>query len=289
MQFQNISLFSEAFGNKNFPAILLNAGAGNQAITWPEEFCKALAANGYFVIRYDYRDTGLSSQINYDENPYTVMDLAKDTINILKKYDLKKAHYVGYSMGGQIAQFIAAFQPEYVTSLILIGTSTDFKPGFNAFEGIYEKHGLSLPNPDYIKWATRKVDFANQSLEEKINDYISTWRYLDGSPHNFDQNFFKQQGIETFTRTKLQEPYLNHAKAMKSSFELHQKAPQHIKTPTLIIQGAKDPVFGVDHGTDLHSKIKNSKLTVLDNFAHAISPQNFDRIVHIVDDFIKNS
>ncbi|MBS0185007.1 MAG: alpha/beta hydrolase [Proteobacteria bacterium] len=285
---QKITLFSEAFGNKNHPAILLNAGAGSQSIVWADVFCKKLAEKRYFVIRYDYRDTGLSSQVQDEITPYTIHDLAKDALNILKKYHIQKGHIVGFSMGGQIAQFLGAYYPDHVLSLILIGTSTDFKPGFDAFEGKFKNEGLSPPNQNYVTWATRQVDLDAQTLDEKVEDYIKTWRYLDGNSPRFNKDYYRNEGIRNYTRTKLHKPYLKHARAMKSSFKDHKKAPSLIKSPTLILQGAQDPVFGIDHGKKLNSQIKNSTLLIWDDFAHAISPQNFDRIIEEIDRFIKS-
>lgn len=283
------TLFSETFGDRHHPAILLNAGAGNQSITWPDVFCQKLSEKGYFVIRYDYRDTGLSSAIDYDTHPYTVMDLAQDSLRILKQYHIKKAHFVGYSMGGELAQLVGAYYPRYAKSIILLATSTDFQPGFNAFAGKFSTQGLSAPHPDYVKWATRSVDSSQQTFDQKVQDYVITWKMLDGSPKNFAEDFFKTQGRLSYTRTRLQQPYLNHAKAMKATFALHHAAPALIRIPTLIIQGAKDPIFSPDHGRDLAHKIQHSKLIVWDDFAHAISPQNFDRIIDTMDQFIRET
>ncbi len=288
IEHQEVFLFSETFGDKNNPAILLNAGAGSQSIVWADEFCQKLSEKGYFVIRYDYRDTGLSPQVDDEKNPYNIRDLAQDALNILKKYNIQKAHFVGFSMGGQIAQFIGAYFPEDVLSLILIGTSTDFRPGFEAFEGKFKNEGLSPPHPNYVAWATRKVDLEAQTLDEKVDDYVNTWRRLDGNSPKFREDYYRQEGLRNYTRTKLQMPYLKHAKAMRASFGTHEKAPALIKVPTLIIQGAQDPVFGIDHGKSLNTQIKNSTLMIWEGFGHAISPQNFDRLIDAIDTFLKS-
>lgn len=276
-------------GIKKNPAILLNAGAGDQSIFWSDTFCRKLSEKGYFVIRYDYRDAGLSSQIDYEKNPYTILDLVKDALSVLRKYKVNKAYFMGFSMGGQVAQFAGAYYPEYVQGLILLGTSTNFKPGFDAFEGKITSEGLSQPDSAYIKWATRKVDFESQSLEERVKDYIEKWRRLNGFPQDFKEDYYRQEGIKNYTRTSLYSSYLNHAKAMKESFEEHAKAPSLIKAQTLIIQGKEDPVFGIDHGEALKAQIKNSELVIWEDFGHALCPQNFDRIIHKIDEFIKGS
>jgi pimeloyl-ACP methyl ester carboxylesterase len=280
-------IFSETFGKKDHPAVLLNAGAGNQSIIWPARFCKDLAAKGYFVIRYDYRDTGLSDEIDYEKNPYNALDLAKDALTILKKYDIKKATFVGYSMGGQVSLVAAAHFPASVQNVILIASSSNFKPGFEALEGKLVTEKPSPPHPDYVKFIHSMPDFSKLSLEQKVDVYVDMWRSLDGNPENFDEEFAREQAREGYARTKLQNPYAVHSRSMKASYELHREAPALVKAPTLIIQGDKDPVFPVDHGEDLREKIKNSQLLVLKNFGHAISPRNFGRLVEAIDSFIR--
>lgn len=287
-QVEVVKIFSETFGDSTKQAILLNAGAGMQAIEWPSEFCQKLADKGYFVIRYDYRDTGLSSAIDFEKTPYSVMSLVYDTHTVLDKYSVVKAHYVGFSMGGQLAQLAGGFHPRRVKSLVLLGTSTDFLPGFDAFEGKYSDKGLSPPNKDYVDFINSLKSDGVQTEEQKVEEYVKKWRMLDGSPVDFDEEFFRKQAVETFSRTELHQPYVNHSKAMKLSFESHELAPGLIKLPTLIIQGKIDPVFPPDHGKDLSQKIAGSKLVILDSFAHAISPRNFDRLVDEMDEFFKN-
>lgn len=281
-------IYSETFGDNRKPAIILNAGAGNQAITWPDEFCKQLEARGYFVIRYDYRDCGLSSAVDFSKHPYNTLDLAEDAIDILARYKVKQAHFVGFSMGGQVAQFVAAYKAASALSIVLIGTSIDFKPGFDAFAGVDHLTGLSAPNKDYIAWATRELPDLPQNLDEKIKDYVTTWRLLDGNSKDYDADFFAAQAKQVYSRSKLQTPYINHSQAMQASFKLHADVAAKIKVPTLIIHGKQDPVFPPDHAYAMHKAIKNSKLLLWDNFAHAISPQNFTRLVDAIDEFIKS-
>ncbi|MBS0185417.1 MAG: alpha/beta hydrolase [Proteobacteria bacterium] len=279
-------IFSETFGETHNPAILLNAGAGNQLIIWPERFCKDLAAKGYFVIRYDYRDTGLSAHVP-NEEPYTVLDLAQDAIEILKKYHLEKATFVGFSMGGQLAQFVGAYFPQYAENLILIATSTDFKSGFDALMGnLSEGGGLSTPKPEYLAFLAEAWDFSEFTLEKKIDFYVEVAKVLEGRPKDFEEDFFRNQAQENYERTPLNAPHA-HTEAMLASFDLHQKAPELIQIPTLIIHGEKDPIFPLDHAEALKNRIKDSKLLIWDDFGHAISPRHFTRLITAIDSFIK--
>lgn len=282
-------IFSKTFGEKYHPAIVLHAGAGCQSITWPDVFCENLSEMGYFVIRYDYRDTGLSSAIVYDTDPYDVMDMARDVIRMLETHGVQDAHMIGYSMGGKIAQFIAAHFPTVVKNLVLIGSSTDFTVGFDAFDGKRDPSKLPPPSQDYVNWIMRSLRTLKKNVEDRVQEYVKTWKLLDGNPSEFSDDFFYAQGVENYTRSKLHKGYISHVKAMKASAILHQEVPSKILKKTLILHGGKDIVFSVAHAEDLHKKIKDSELLVIEDFGHAISPQHFDRLLETIHRFIKNN
>lgn len=282
-------LFSETFGDAKKPAILLNAGAGCLGLTWPDAFCETLAQKEYFVMRYDYRDTGRSQHLPYDTRPYSALDLALDSVDILRRNGVTQAAYVGFSMGGQVSQVAAAYLPEHVTHAVLMGTSWDFEPGFLALEGKPPKEGLSAPHPDYVAWVTTPFDSSRQTPEERLAWYTKTWWHLDGRQSDFDEAFFEAQGKKIFETAGTDDPYPTHARAMKASYNQHMRAPSRINCPTLILQGTLDPVFPPDHGTALHKQIKGSELEVWEDFAHALSPKHFERLASAIDTFIKNN
>ncbi len=117
-----------------------------QGIAWPDAFCRRLADAGFFVIRYDHRDTGKSSVVDYEAAPYTLGDLAEDAIGVLDSLGVERAHVVGGSMGGMIAQEIALAHPERVLSL----TSYASTPLSHSYaSGTSE----TLPGPDDTAWA----------------------------------------------------------------------------------------------------------------------------------------
>ncbi|MBA4749026.1 MAG: alpha/beta hydrolase [Alphaproteobacteria bacterium] len=200
---------------------------------------------------------------------------------------MTQAAYVGFSMGGQIAQIAAAYLPGHVTHTILMGTSLDFEPGFLALEGKPSKEGLSSPCKDYVTWVTEPLNPTALSPEERLNRYIKTWWHLDGRQTDFDAAFFEHQGQSIFALTGADDPYPTHARAMKASYNQHAHAPQQMKCPTLIIQGALDPVFPLDHADPLHNKIKGSELIVWDDFGYALSPRHFKRMIEAIDLFIQ--
>jgi pimeloyl-ACP methyl ester carboxylesterase len=283
-----IKLWTESFGNSTDPSILLIIGAGSQSILWPDEFCKKLANQGFFVIRYDNRDTGKSSAIDYAKNPYTIMDMAKDSLAVLDHYNINQANIIGFSMGGQIAQFIGAYFPERAKTITLMATSTSFEEGFNAFAGKYDGKGLSAPKDHYVKWAT-KATTPNQTYEQKLSDFVHSWKLLNGDKTPFDEALYKQIAENSFARSNLDNPYPQHAYAMKASYNEHKEAPGKINLPTLIIHGEEDPVFGVDHAEALHKNIRGSKLEVIKGMGHNLNTRFYDPLINLIKNHCKKN
>lgn len=274
-----IHLYTQSFGNNKNPVLLLIIGAGSQCLLWPGAFCESLAENGFFVIRYDHRDTGRSSAIDYETSPYTVMDLASDAIGVLSSYEISAAHIVGFSMGGQIAQFIGAYFPNYALTLTLIATSTNFLSGFNAFAGVEYREGLTPPIPRYVRWATQANQFIPISLEEKIETFLMTWQLLNGEQAPFDEELYRQIAYDSFTRSNLDAPYPAHAKAMQASYKEHEEACALIKQPTLILHGDQDPVFQLDHAEALDEEIANSRLVIVEGMGHNLNTHFYNRLI----------
>ena len=137
-----IQIEYDTFGNPSCPPLLLIMGLGGQLIHWDEDFCRQLADKGLFVIRYDNRDTGLSTKFEAAglpdmaalldarlqgrsiEPPYTLEDMAADAAGLLEALNIKKAHICGSSMGGMIAQTAAIRYPARLLSLISIYSTT---------------------------------------------------------------------------------------------------------------------------------------------------------------------
>ncbi len=288
IQNHGLEFWSESFGNKNDPALLLIMGTGCQGHEWPQKFCEALASKGYFVIRYDHRDTGLSSSINYDESPYTLADMANDVTSILDGYGIDKAHIVGYSLGGLISMIVGAKHPERLKTLTLLSTTLDFRPVFDALEGKPSKGQLSQPTPEYLSVVKSYLENPPKTLDDKIKHMIEMKRAMNGSKAPFDEGLWHQLTLQSFVRMRNPEGLNNQVKATHASFDLYNSAASKIIVPTLIIHGDQDITFPLDHGKALEKAITYSELAVIPNMGHLFSTQFYATIIKKIDHFISS-
>lgn len=264
----NLEFWTETFGDKNNPAIMLIMGSGGQGLLWPQQFCESLASKGFFVIRFDNRDTGLSSTIDYAKTPYNLQDMAKDNIAILDSYNIQKAHVLGASMGGSIAMIMGANYPDRVESLILMATSPDMSICFNAFQGKPANPGstLSSPTPAVLEGAKKMLN-PPQTLNEKVEMFVEAAK-LNAGTLPIDETLCRQLALQSFVRMKNPMGVSNHFMAAESSYDLVTKAIANIKQPTLVLHGDSDPVFPIDHAKALNKAIPSSKLKVVPGMGH---------------------
>ena len=157
-----IDLCYEAFGDPADPTVLLIAGGAQSMIWWEEEFCTRLAAAGRHVVRYDHRDTGRSTSSPPGDPSYTGHDLTTDPLRILDTLGVGRAHVVGLSLGGGIAQRIALQHPERLRTLCLASSSP----------GVAAEHARDSPGPPPQVVAT----FTNPEPEPDWTDRATWWR-----------------------------------------------------------------------------------------------------------------
>jgi pimeloyl-ACP methyl ester carboxylesterase len=267
-----IELWTQGFGNIKNPCIILIMGAGGQGIQWPVQFCEMLAQEGYFVIRFDHRDTGLSSAINFETSPYTLLDMANDVVGILDHYHLPNAHIVGASMGGAISMLLAAHYPERTRSLTLLVTSIDFRPAFDLYQGFPNTHDLPAPSFKVIEVARKFAITPPTTLEEKIQFYIDTAKLNSGSMP-LDEELCKELAILSFKRAKNAENNDNHYKAIIASHDIHAAAISKITAPTHIVHGDEDLIFPLEHGKATHAAITGSTLCIIPGLGHNLLSQ----------------
>ncbi|MHA1914731.1 MAG: alpha/beta fold hydrolase [Promethearchaeota archaeon] len=260
-QANNIELEYETFGDSSNKPLLLVNGLGSQMIDWYEGFIHNLVKCGFYVIRFDNRDVGLSSKIDQPEKvPYSLEDMADDAVGLLDALNIEKAHICGESMGGMIVQVMTLRHPDRVLSLTSIMSSTgnpDIPRGDPEVGRV-----LMQPAPSdrkgYVEYYTklRRLLYGSFPYDEVKNREISG-RFFD--------RCFYPPGI---SRQSLAIMRSGNRKSQLSS----------IKVPTLIIHGTEDPVINVEAGKDTHEAIPGSVILIIEGMGHSFPPETWSQI-----------
>jgi pimeloyl-ACP methyl ester carboxylesterase len=259
-----VDLCVETFGDAASPALLLIAGGASSMDWWEDGFCERLAAGPRFVIRYDHRDTGQSVSYEPGAPRYTGSDLVADAIGVLDALDVTRAHLVGMSMGGGIAQHVALDFPERVASLTLMSTSPAVSdPG---------RPRLPAPSPKLAKHFADPPAPPDWSDREAVIDYVvaDQLAYVGSIPAD-------EPGLRALVAR-----IVDRTVSMESS-TINQPPPDEgepvggrladIHAPTLVVHGTEDPLFPLAHGAALAAEIQGARLLALEGMGHQVPPE----------------
>jgi pimeloyl-ACP methyl ester carboxylesterase len=268
-----ITIAYESLGPTDRESVLLIMGNGAQLTAWPIELCQELVKRGYRVIIYDNRDVGLSTK--FDEAgvldpkavieariagkplklPYTLDDMAKDAVGLLDALGIKKAHIVGVSMGGMIAQLVAADHPAHVLSLTsIMSTSGNPEVPFPAKPEALAKMPGRAPEGD------REAIVANA---------VKMIRVLAGPVYPPDEKRIKDLVERSMSRSSDRAGMARHnTLSAIGLFEDRRAKLRTIKVPTVVVHGADDPLMSVEGGKDTASNIPGAELRVIPGMGH---------------------
>ena len=271
-----IEIWAENFGDPRNPTVLLVMGAGAQGILWPDEFCAALVAAGFHTIRYDNRDTGQSTCVEFAKAPYTLSDMARDAIGVLDAFGVERAHVVGASMGGMIGQTLAIEHPGRLRTLTSIMSSP---AGAGIMAGLMGQESR-LPGPAKKLLDLLGASAANppRTTEERIDAAVALWRTLAGSAEPFDEAPIRAREALIQGRARNIDAAQNHQLAIGSSPD-RDEALRNVRTPTLVVHGTDDPILPLPHGRATADAIPGAKLLVLEGMGHEIPPGAQKRIL----------
>lgn len=261
-----VVLAAETFGSALDPPVVLVMGATASMLWWPESFCSTIANSGFFVVRYDHRDTGRSTTGSPGETTYSAEDLAADLVAILDHLDLGPSHLVGMSLGGYISQIVVVTHPDRVATLTLIaseplGAEPDTLPGI---DDRFMAHFELLADLDW-----NNTDDVEQFL-------VQVGRLSSGSPERFDEAATRQRVTGEIERASNIASAFNHATVTTS--QDWTNATRHITQPTLVIHGALDAVVPLENGQALANLIEGAQLHVLPDTGHELNSLDLDEI-----------
>jgi pimeloyl-ACP methyl ester carboxylesterase len=265
-----LQLEYETFGRPEHPAILLIMGLGAQLTLWPERFCHTLAAAGHYVIRYDNRDVGLSTKLDALGKPrvlrasvgyklglpiraaYTLDDMAEDAIGLLDALQIRRAHVVGASMGGMIAQLLAVRYPQRVRSLVLMMTN----------------RGGRLAKGPSIKVALRLLKRPATTDRDRLIDHsLATWKMVGSPSYHASSAEMRALVASQFDRAHDPAGVARQTLAILASGG-RKPLLGRISAPTLIVHGAIDPLIPVAAAHDLARLIPGSRLEIIPGMGH---------------------
>lgn len=294
LKHNNVSICYEAFGNPKNPCVILIMGITGQLISWPLELVEALAAQGFYVIRFDNRDVGLSSYYDHLATPliseafaikqqggafhppYTLNDMADDILTLMDGLGIAKAHLVGISMGGMIAQIFALAHKDRILSLTCIATSS----------GGDENTKLPPPKPEVMSCffgpAPKVIDF-----ETYFNSVFPLFKIYN-HPEDVDEEKIRKFYEAAYLRAY--HPEGNQRQLLAIMFaEPRGKKLQKVKVPSLVIHGDCDPMVSIEHGQHLAQCLPNSHLVILERMGHGLPEKYYRKFVELLTAHFKNS
>jgi pimeloyl-ACP methyl ester carboxylesterase len=266
-----VKLATEAVGDSLNPPVLLIMGGMASMLWWPEEFCRRLASHGRYVVRYDNRDTGLSTKYSAEEPPYTLDDMVDDAIRVLDGYAIAAAHIVGMSLGGMIGQIAALKYPSRVISLTAISSSPlgTNKKSLPSFTKAFSEH---MSEGEDVDWSDTAQVVAYMIKDAQV--LAGTGRPIDEAEVGaFVEHDYERAG-----------GYLH---ALRNHAELSVEAVwQHrvheIRAPLVVIHGTEDPVYPIEHGIALAQAVDGAKLVRVEGGGHELHRADWDTIISAI-------
>ena len=278
----NIEIEYDTFGDPSGEPLLLIMGLGSQMISWVPEFCELFVQKGFYVIRFDNRDVGLSTKFDDAgvpnvmqvvtkarngekiDPPYTLEDMADDAVGLLDALNIEKAHVCGASMGSMIAQVVAYRHPSRVLSLVPIMGSTG---------------NPELPEPKPEAMQVLMVPMPPKR-ERYIKESVKRWRVLWGS-YPYDEELRKKLAEQAYDRSYYPDGQTRQLVAILADGDRREKV-KDIKVPTLVIHGKEDPLVPMEGGIDISKNIPGAKLLLIDKMGHSLPPEVWTQVVDAI-------
>jgi pimeloyl-ACP methyl ester carboxylesterase len=278
-----IQIEYDVIGDDDAVPMLLVMGFGAQLVLWEDDFCRQLAERGFRVIRYDNRDVGLSTKFDAAGTvdmatafadayagremtaPYTLTDMADDAVGLLDALGIERAHVVGASMGGMIAQHVALREPLRMLTLTSIMSTTGDRT-------------VGQPRPEAIAplFAPPPTD-----REGYIDHTVAIGRLLTCDQVPFDEERARARSALAYDRCFYPEGPSRQLLAVLASGDWTERLAT-VQVPTLVIHGALDPLVDVSGGEATARAIPGARLMVLDDMGHALAPAHWSAVVDAI-------
>jgi pimeloyl-ACP methyl ester carboxylesterase len=276
---RGIELAYETFGDPEDPTVLLIMGLGMQMLGWEEDFCGLVADRGFQVVRFDNRDVGLSTKVEggrpniiagwlgrTGSAPYRLADMADDAAGLVDHLGIERAHVVGASMGGMIAQTLAARHPDTTLSL----TSIMSGPG--------GRKVATMPRMSVIGTLLARPP----SEREAYAAHVAAIFERIGSPgFEHDPERLRRRALLAYDRCFYPVGAARQLMAIMASGDRTEEL-HRIKAPTLAIHGADDRLLPAAGGRAVADAVPGARLEVIDGMGHDLPTQLWPRMVDLI-------
>ncbi len=279
-----IELTYESFGDPAEETVVLIMGLSNQLLGWEADFCALLAGRGFHVVRFDNRDVGESSKLDQHGVPaigpvfaraalgltggaaYTLHDMAADTVGLLDHLGLERAHLVGASMGGMIAQVAAIDSPERVASLTSVISSPKIQ-------------GWPWPRPHALKAVTRRGPREEAARIEHRVELFRTLHGAGGLP--FDEERIRERERRSFARDPDPDGAVRQLAAVLATPGRHRTLAQ-VRAPSAVVHGDSDPLVPLAHGRATAKALPDASFTVIRGMGHGLAEAAWEQLADAI-------
>jgi pimeloyl-ACP methyl ester carboxylesterase len=279
----NIEIEYDTFGDPSSRPLLMVMGLGAQMIAWLEDFCMMLVDKGFYVIRFDNRDIGLSTK--FEEKgvpdvmkaviaaqrgepinpPYTLEDMADDAVGLLDALNIEKAHICGASMGGMIVQVITIRHPTRVLSLTSIMSTTG-------------NPELPQPKPEAMQALLKP---SPTEREAYIEESVKRRRIFYGSGFPYPEDQAREIAAISYDRSFYPDGMARQLVAILANGNRASNLGS-IKVPTLVVHGGDDPLIPVEGGKETAESIPGSELIIIEGMGHSLPTETWPQIVDAI-------
>ena len=297
---KDVEIYYRDYGPIDAEPILLVQGLGGQLVNWPQHLIEFLIENNFRPIVFDNRDTGLSTRIDSDsfsdekrsntivrsyiryylrlpiESEYTIDDMANDAIAVLDELNISRAHVLGISMGGMIAQILASTHSDRTKTFTLIASTASTPSPLNG------------PTRKVRKLLMDRTKNPNSTIDQRVNRTRKIFSEIGYQGIDLNTDEFYQDISSSIKRGGNDDTGFGRQLTAILGSENRLDKVKSIKAPTLIIHGKEDPLIKVKNAYKTNKLIKDSKLIVISDMRHLIEPPVFDQFKQDLLKHLKN-
>ncbi|BAL88676.1 hypothetical protein AMIS_34560 [Actinoplanes missouriensis 431] len=264
-----LRIWTEQVGDPERPAVLMIMGQAAQSVMCPDALVERLLQRGVQVIRFDHRDTGRSSVVDFDVHPYTIGDMARDCLAVLDGHGLASAHIAGASLGGVIAQWLAVHAPDRVRSLTVMSSTPmghDPSPARARAQAGQPADPDDLPPP-----APEFLAHVAAGLPRGVESDVALFRVFNGPVRPFDEPAARAQLELALSRATDPAAAANHERAAYRDDPSLLASLTSITAPTSIVHGDCDPLLPLAHGEAVAAAIPGAVLHIVPGMGHVMT------------------